>query len=192
MMQRNTELAGKIVQSAAGQQILDRISPIYSNGRIGLWLFQVIGAELDELSQWIKEIAAQAYPQTVTWSIDTWERQYGIAVDKQKTLKERREFLIATVRERAPITPYKMAQMVSALCGGVRTRVQENIAANTFAIYLNTIPANVDEAAIRRAIDRCKPAHLIYEINYEQTSLSVNYWGAMLRTAKKFEIRQVN
>lgn len=192
MKQRNTELAQKIVQSEAGQRILGYVSPIYDNGRIGLWLFQVIGAELDELKQWINEIACQAYPQTVTWSIDTWERQYGIGINVEKSLAERRDLLVATVRERAPMTPYKIAQMVAALCGGADTRIQENVAANTFYIYLNTIPSAVDEASVKRAVDRCKPAHLVYEIKYEQSCLATNYWGALLQTAKKFEIRQVN
>ncbi|MCI8336640.1 MAG: DUF2313 domain-containing protein [Peptococcaceae bacterium] len=192
MRQCSTELAKKIVQSDTGRKILGYVSPIYENGPIGLWLFQVIGSELDELKGWITEIAVQAYPQTVTWSIDIWEQQYGIKTNVEKSLKERRDLLVATVRERAPITPYKMAQMVAALCGGVQTRIQENIAANTFGIYLNTLPSNVDETEVRAAIDRCKPAHLIYEINYEQASLSKNYWGAMLRMMKKFEIRQVN
>lgn len=192
MKQRNTELAQTIVQSAAGQRILGYVSPIYDNGRIGLWLFQVIGAELDELKEWINQIACQAYPQTVTWAIDIWEQQYGIPTDAAKSLKERQALLIAQVRERAPMTPYKIAQMVSTLCGGVDVRIQENIAANTFGIYLNTIPSHVDEAAIDTAVNRCKPAHLIYEIKYEQGCSSMNYYGVLLRTLKKFEIRQVN
>ena len=192
MNQQNTALTQKIVQSEAGQRILGYVSPIYGNGRIGLWLFQVIGAELDELKGWIHEIACQAYPQTVTWAMDTWERQYGIGVDIEKPLAERRDLLVATVRERAPMTPYKMEQMVGALCGGIGTRIQENVAANTFYIYLNTIPSAVNEANVKAAVDRCKPAHLIYEIKYEQSSLSTNYWGALLQRVKKFEIRQVN
>ena len=140
MTQRSTELVEKIVCSPEGQKILKQVSPIYGKGRICLWLFQVIGAELDELKAWIKEIALQAYPQSVTWSIDTWERQYGIPVNNGKSLEERRNLLVATVRERAPITPYKLGQMISVLCGGVTVRIDENIAANTFGIYLNVFP----------------------------------------------------
>lgn len=192
MMQRTTELAEKIVRSPEGKKILNQVSPIYGNGRIGLWLFQIIGTELDELTEWIKEIALQAYPQTTTWAIDTWERQYGIPVNNTKSLKERRDLLMVTVRDRAPITPYKLGQMISALCGGINVQVVENIAANTFGIYLNTIPSHTNETVIRKTVDFCKPAHLIYEIGYKQTSVSINYWGAMLQISKKFQIRQVN
>ena len=192
MMERNTELVKKILQSETGQKLLGYVSPIYQQGRIGLWLFQVIGAELDEIKAWIAEIAQQAYPQTVTWSIDIWERQYGMETNIEKNLKERRALLLAQVRERAPMTPHKMAQMVSAVGGGVDVRIQENIAANTFGIYLNTIPSDINEAAIRKAVDRCKPAHLIYEIAYEQSCRAENYYGLLFRKAKKFEIRQVN
>lgn len=192
MMQRTTELAEKIVRSPEGKKILNQVSPIYGNGRIGLWLFQIIGTELDELTEWIKEIALQAYPQTVTWSIDTWERQYGIPVNNTKSLEDRRNLLVATVRERAPITPYKLGQMISAICGGIAVRIEENIAVNTFGIYLNAFPSHVNESVVRKTVDLCKPAHLIYEIGYEQISISENYWGGMSRIAKKFQIRQVN
>lgn len=190
--QQDTDLSRKILGSAAGRRILERVSPIYGNARIGLWLFQVIGKELDELKEWVTQIGSQAYPQSVTWSMDIWEQQYGITPDLEKSLNERRGVLIAAVRERAPMTPYKLQQTVSALTGGVDVRIWENIAPNTFGIYLNTIPSHVNENAIRNVVNRCKPAHLIYEIGYEQSIVSGNFWGAMVRTAKKLEIRQVN
>ena len=192
MSQPKTALTEAILTSEAAKRMADTVSPIYGNARIGLWLFQVMGEQWDEVIQWIQSIQAQAFPQLVSWSMDLWEKQYGIIPDNQSTLSERRAILIAKVRERAPMTPYKIAQSVTAITGGVATRIVENIATNTFGIYLNTIPEHVDEVAIRQVIDRAKPAHLIYEIGYEQSTSSVNYWGAVMMSAKKLQIRQVN
>lgn len=192
MTQPDTALTREIIQSAAAKRMLNAVSPIYGNARVGLWLFQVMGEQLDELQNWITEMTEQAYPQLVTWSMELWEKEYGIVTDCRKSLEERRAILVARVRERAPMTPYKIAQTVSAAVGGVSVRIQENIAANTFGIYLNTIPALVDEAAIRKVVDRCKPSHLIYEIGYEQSTVADNFLGIMLMTAQKLQIRQVN
>lgn len=192
MKQENSALMQEIVQSAVGQKMLEWVSPVYGNARIALWLFQVIGAQMDDLEQWITSIGEQAYPQLVSWSMDIWEKQYGIMTDRQKSLAERRNILIAKVRERAPMTPYKLAQIVGAASNGIGVRVQENLSANKFGIYLNTIPSDIEESAVRKIVDRCKPAHLIYEIGYEQSTVSQNYLGIVMMAAKKLQIRQVN
>ena len=64
-----TELMQEILQSQAARDILDELSPIYGEGRVALWLFQVIGAELDDTREWTAEVMDQVVPHTATWSL---------------------------------------------------------------------------------------------------------------------------
>ena len=43
-----TDLMEQILTSESAKQMIDYVSPIYGKSRIGLWLFQVIGLEIDE------------------------------------------------------------------------------------------------------------------------------------------------
>ena len=44
-----TDLMEKILTSENAKQMIDYVSPIYGKSRIGLWLFQVIGLEIDDV-----------------------------------------------------------------------------------------------------------------------------------------------
>ena len=44
-----TDLMEQILTSESAKQMIDYVSPIYGKSRIGLWLFQVIGLEIDDV-----------------------------------------------------------------------------------------------------------------------------------------------
>ena len=51
MSRYSTELMEQILTSPAAQDIVSQLAPIYGEGRVALWLFQVIGAELDTMGK---------------------------------------------------------------------------------------------------------------------------------------------
>ena len=47
----------QILTSESAKQMIDYVSPIYGKSRIGLWLFQVIGLEIDDVKTICEDIS---------------------------------------------------------------------------------------------------------------------------------------
>ena len=166
----NTEQMQRILKSPAAWDIIDELAPIYGEARVALWLFQVIGTELDDTRQWTRETMEQVIPHTATWSLDYWEDEYGLPRDPALTTQQRRDRILAYLRARAPMNPHNLAMVASAAAGGAACRILERTgAASVFTLVVTDFsPSQKGEAKIRLAVDRAKQARLSYLIRYEQ------------------------
>lgn len=168
-----TELINQIITSPEAERILDFVSPIYGKSYVGLWLFEVIGRELDDMYHWAVEFGDQTVPNRATWSLPYWEEEYGIIPDPDATIEERRAAILQKVIYRAPMNPKKLASIVS-VSAGVPTDIEENTGKNRFTVILRDLPINrlsgatKSVAAARRTVDEAKPAHLIYNLRVEK------------------------
>lgn len=61
-------------------RMLSRISPIYDRSYVGKWIFEVMGADMDDVRLRFEELRAQAFPETATWGLFYWEQRYGLPV----------------------------------------------------------------------------------------------------------------
>lgn len=171
-----TDLMNKIIKSKGAERIINMISPIYGEAYAALWLFEVIGRELDEMLEWCESYRLQVVPQTATWSIPYWEMEYGIAADENLTLEQRRANLNATIRYRAPMNAYVMGEMISSIIG-LPTFVDEYAGKNKFAVNVIGFTENRDK--VIAFIEKAKPAHMIYDLNiadYEESTFN-NYYS---------------
>ena len=168
-----TELINQIITSPEAERILDFISPVYGKSYVGLWLFEVIGRELDDMYQWAVGFADQTVPNRATWSLHYWEEEYGIIPDPNATIEERRAAILQKIMYRGPMNPKKLANIV-AVSAGVPTDIEENTGKNKFSVVLRDLPINRMDGAIksvaaaRRTVDEAKPAHLIYDLRVEK------------------------
>ena len=71
-MRYRTKLTDLIITSEQAKEILNIISPIYGDDYVSLWLFQIIGTQLDKPVKWIDEYTQQLVPQTATWALPYW------------------------------------------------------------------------------------------------------------------------
>lgn len=189
---RDSEKIREILTSEQGRKILDYISPIYDEAYVALWLLQAIGLRLDDIVNWSDDLWKEIIPQTAVWSLPYWESEYGIPTNPNLSITQRRNTLLAAIRTRAPMNPWKIAQIASN-ASGVPCRVEENTAKNTFRIYLSAISSpDINENLVRTAVTRAKPSHLIFEIKYEQGASSTLYACMVSHTARKVTLRQVN
>ena len=163
-----TELMNKILTSEEAQKIIRFVSPIYGNSYVGLWLLQVIGAELDDMKKWSEELREQTSPYTATWGLYLWEQEYNVTPAPDWTIEQRRQAIISKIRYKAPMNPAKMSELASALTG-VPVDIVENTGKNKFSVYVRKNIPIEKFAAAKEAIDRAKPAHLIYDINIAET-----------------------
>ena len=64
-----TDLMEQILTSKSAKQMIDYVSPVYGKSRIGLWLFQVIGLELDDVKTICEDIIDQIFVNRATWGL---------------------------------------------------------------------------------------------------------------------------
>ena len=90
---------------------------------------------------------------------------------------------------RAPFNPTKLANIVY-VTSGAPARIEENTGKNKFTVYISANKNLIDEVYVRKEIDRVKPAHLIYEIKYEQYIEENHYVGGVIQVSKEIKLVQ--
>lgn len=83
-----TELMEQILTSESAKRMIDYVSPIYGKSRIGLWLFQIIGLELDDVKEICDDIYDQIFVSRATWSLPYWEKAYEITPLPDQTIEQ--------------------------------------------------------------------------------------------------------
>lgn len=164
-----------ILKSEEAQYIIDRISPIYGEARVFLWLLQAIGRGLDNAEFCKDQFDAQSLISTATWSLNYYEDQYGVTTDTSLTDEERRGNVYAAIRFKVPLNPKKVESVLSAI-GKTHVTIEENTAKNTFSVRSNsTMYAN----KMLEFLDSAKPAHTIYEFEMnDRIEASDTWYGA--------------
>lgn len=187
-----TDMMRAILTSQAARDIVNQLSPIYGEARVALWLFQVIGAELDETRAWTNELMAQVTPHNATWTLDYWEDELGVSRDPTLSTEKRRERILSYLRNRAPINPYTLARIASAAANDAECRVEERTGAPAnFTVWISAMPSETDIKKIREAVDRAKQARLSYDVKYEQYTAGTIYAGGVIQMSYDITIRQV-
>ena len=189
-MSYRTEMVEQILTSQEAQIILEYLSPIYGESYVGLWLLQVIGMQLDKVSNWTAEYALQVTPQTATWTIGFWEKEYGIVPQDGWTLEQRRQNIVANMKFASPMTPKKLSEIAS-ISAGVPVDIKENTGKNTFTVLVRRFTENFERT--KKVIDEAKPAHLIYVIQIAYLILSNHKVsiGSGVTVYQKFTIKVV-
>lgn len=187
----DTELMRKILKSPMAQKMIHEISPRYGEAYAFLWIMQVIGAEWDEMYQWVEEYRLQVAPQTATWGLEYWEAQYNIVPNPDWSYDRRRQNILAKKNSRGPMNPYKM-ENIATVAAGFPCRIEENTAKNQFTVYVSATPDIVNEQAVKDAINSVKPPRLNFRIIYEQAVSATQYVGGIIRQKKEVTLRQIN
>lgn len=187
----NTELMQKILKSQAAWDIIDELAPIYGEARVALWLFQVIGAELDDTRQWTKETMDQVVPHTATWSLDYWEDELTLPRNPALNTVQRRERILAYLRTRAPMNPYNLAKVASTAAGGLECWIEERAGhPSAFIIHLVGFPDSGVIEKVQKAVDRAKQARLSFYTAFEENTNGIIYTVGTVQLGYGLTMRQ--
>ena len=156
-----TEMMDRILTSESAKRMIDYVSPIYGNSYIGLWLFNIIGIEVDELQKICDELYDQVHVNTATWSLPMWEKEYGITSTEEQTIEQRRERILQ-MQKKSAMNPSKLGKLVESITG-VGVDVIENTDKNTFLVRLKGRVDNLDY--VKEQINLVKPAHIVCNIS---------------------------
>ena len=102
-----TELMEQILTSESAKRMIDYVSPIYGKSRIGLWLFQIIGLELDDVKEICDDIYDQIFVSRATWSFPYWEKAYEITPLPEQKNEQRRNQINKT-RKKKDLIPARL------------------------------------------------------------------------------------
>ena len=81
------------ITSESGQRMLSYVAPIYYHSYVAMAIFQINGAEVDDLKAWTAEIKGQLFPQSATWGLKYWENELGIQINETLPIETSRDRL---------------------------------------------------------------------------------------------------
>jgi len=156
----------EILTSPSGQRMITYIAPIYGESRVMQALFQVSGLEVDDLRSWAEDLSDQITPATATWGLKYWEQLLGIAVDEEKPIEQRREYIASRIRSQGTPTRKLIEDAAAAFTGGT---ISVTNSATPYTVKIQFIddigtPPNMDD--FRAFVDNVMPAHLSVEYSY--------------------------
>ena len=161
-MRNPTDLMRAILTDETAQRMIDFVSPIYGNSYVGLWMYQTIGAVMDEACKLAEQLKNESNPATAKLLLDHWEDHYAIPRDSRLTVEQRRNRIISKIQSRGAVSPSRLAAAISSALNGVQVEIVENVAKNTFMINIREYVESIAPAVA--VAERMKPAHLIYQI----------------------------
>jgi len=169
-----------IITSKTSERMLEETSPIYDNSVIGLWIFEAIGRTYDELWDVLDTLPDQLFPETATWSIELWERRYGITPPTEATLEERQN-AVANAWRRTATKHDRIETWLEEQTGG-EAKIIHNVDSYTFRIEISRERgmASFDFDKAIRFINKNKPSHLSYSLDFKAERTIGMYRGAAL------------
>ena len=171
-----------ILKSEAGQRMVERVTPIYDDSYVGLWLYEAMGRELDTFWDLVVSLQTELFPETATWMLELWERRYGITPEAGATIEQRRQ-AVAKMRELPrPLSPFRLERYLESITGRT-VNVIENVADYTFGVSVTGGDEDdpLDIGALRKYINSHKPSHMACELFMQAaTEITVHvetaYW----------------
>lgn len=175
-------LRDSIITSKTAERMLQRVSPIYDDSYVGLWMFEAIGREYDKLWDVVNTFAAQLFPETVTWAIELWERRYGLASTPDLSLEERRQRILAMRSTPKPFNAHSVKAFIRTMYGR-ESEIVDYVSPFTFGVYLTSSeePKEIDIQDISSYLDKHKPSHMSYELGFQSVfnigiGVETGYW----------------
>lgn len=164
------DLEQQIITSAEAKAFLQMVTKgFYNQSYTGLWIYEVIGREWDELRAWADGMKDEIYPQTCTWSVGIWEWVYGIETDETLDLDYRRQRILSKIRSVRPINPETIRRGVAVLIGASVDAVEVNdlVGPYRFEVIVHPQETPFPYNRINPFIREIKPSHLAFETAVE-------------------------
>lgn len=178
-----------IITSPTAERMLGRVSPIYDESYVGLWLFEAIGREYDKLWEIANTLPDQLFPESVTWGIELWERRYGITPIAGQTLEERRQKVLAMRSTPHPFNHQTVESYIRLLTGR-EAEIVDYVRDFTFGVYISSAEGMRETVLndIISYLNRHKPSHMSYELALQSEAtivvgIETGYWRFPYRMA---------
>ncbi|MFW5436258.1 putative phage tail protein [Paenibacillus apiarius] len=146
---------------------LPRLPAYYDKSQIMQELHRAETVVIEELQGRYIEFKVQPFIDTVTFTIDRWERIFGLTSDPQKPIEQRREQVKAKARGAGTVTKAHVKNVIEAYTNG-EVEIKEYPAEYRFEIKFVSKygrPPRIED--VKAIIEQIKPAHLGYEFIFK-------------------------
>ena len=127
------------------------------------------------MAEAVAEKNGQVCVETATGGLTLWERDYGLPVREGAAMEDRR----AAVPGGRTLTPAFLKELCVTLGGGDRGEVEEDFANwHVTALTVGEGRVPTDIPALKRAVERLKPAHLSVTV-LPTADLTARRWEAV-------------
>ena len=171
-------------RSESAKEMLDAVSDIYNNSYVGKWLYEVMGASIDDVKKIVTDLSNQNFAEVATWGLRYWEERYGIVVNEKKDIEERRKEVLSRKVINTAINPAYLKKVFKDTTG-IPCEIEEFCEELFFWICISNDDA-IDTKVLKlinKAIERIKnikPAHLGFGFNAKRMEEGELYAGALL------------
>ena len=151
------------VTTETGKEMLQSVTPMYNKNSLALGVFEANGKVMNNVLATIRNLKAEMYPQNATWSIAYWEQMLGIKTKKNLSDSVRVQKVLFEMNKYFTVTRNRIENTVNIYVSNKNARVTEDEGEYSFTIE---VPVNhdFDAAAIHRAVEEIKPAHLDFNM----------------------------
>ena len=175
-------LREQIIDNAASERFINRVSPIYNDSFVGLWLYEIMGKEFQVAWDILDSFPAQFIPETATWSLPLWERRYGIESNYNLSIEERRSKVIEKRDNHRPYNNYRLETWLKEK-SGCDVTIIDNISSFTFGIVFDSdhgIKPGFSQVDAVKYINQNKPSHMSYQFQHNSNLRKEYYVGIVL------------
>ena len=146
----------------------------YAKSYVGKWLFQVMGIEWHDIKNKVEELSDQFFIETATWGLKWHEIKWQLPKREYLSDEERRKILLQKRDYRAPMTPYRLEQMIDDISGGLAhiedihdPGINGYIPShpNIFRVVIENGNEIIDATEIFKRIDEVKQSHTVYRVD---------------------------
>lgn len=163
------DLEQQIITSEEAKAFLQMVTKgFYNQSFTGLWIYEVIGREWDEMRAWAEGLQNEVAPQTCTWSLPIWEWVYGIEPDDSLELEYRRRRILVKIKAIRPINPETIRRAVAVLIGTSveAVEVTDLVGPYRFEVIIHPQGTPLPYNRIDPYIRSIKPSHLSFETSF--------------------------
>lgn len=147
------------ITTATGEEMLQSVTPIYSNDEQALAIFEANGKVMDEVAVVIEGLKTEIYPQNATWTLGYWEQMLGIKTNKNLLSSERVQKVLFELNKYFPVTRMHMETMVNRFVPSETAEVIETPYEYSFRVNI-PLEDLVDYNSLKDMVEEIKPAHL--------------------------------
>lgn len=133
----------------------------------------------------------QLIPSTADgWGLELWERAWGIPVDRAQTGQHRRERILAKIKGTGTTTLETLRGVAQSFSPYPVELVEEYGQYRFTFRYLGTVGEVADMAGLTAAVNELKPAHLAWDVKYQNICVTPVFAGGLCRTAERMILQQ--
>lgn len=139
----------------------------YDKSYVGKWIYEVMGREIDLAAVHIEELPYQMFIDTATWGLKYHEIKYGLPVREDLPYEERRRLLREKKDTKAPMTPWRMEQILKGVTD-YDAQVHDCNEPGYFFSHPNIFSVQLEGETeinlgkVKSKIDKLKQSHTLY------------------------------